>query len=116
MSQGPVTSAPSAGPATGPDRELLAKRDRLTERFTAMQLDLGGVYYEMAIRDHIQHDVLIRKAAELQRVDAELRQVQQQIDGAGACAACGTPAPAGAVFCGKCGAPLSAAAPVSTPV
>ena len=115
MSQGPVTSAPSAGPATGPDRELLAKRDRLTERFTAMQLDLGGVYYEMAIRDHIQHDVLIRKAAELQRVDAELRQVQQQIDGAGACATCGTPSPAGAVFCGKCGAPLSAAAPASTP-
>jgi len=112
VSQAAATSRPSGDP---PTRELLAKRDRLTERFTAMQLDLGGIYYEMAIRDHIQHDVLIRKAAELQRVDAELRQVQQQIDGAGACATCGTPSPAGAVFCGKCGAPLSAAAPASTP-
>ena len=48
-----------------------------------MQLDLGGVYYEMAIRDHVKHDVLIRKAAELQRVDAELRRVEQLLQGGG---------------------------------
>ena len=37
-----------------------------------MQADLGGAFYEMAIRDHVRMDVLTRKAAELQRVDAEL--------------------------------------------
>ena len=45
------------------DRELLAKRHRLTERLTAMQLDLGGVYYEMAVRDQIHVDVIVKRAA-----------------------------------------------------
>jgi hypothetical protein len=67
---GPTDSELSA------ERELLAKRDRLVERFAAMQLDLGGVYYEMAIRGHVKGDVLTRKAAEMQRVDAELRQLE----------------------------------------
>jgi hypothetical protein len=62
------------------DRELLAKRDRLIERFTGMQLDLGGVYYEMAIRDYVKPDVLTRKAAEMQRVDAELRLLEGVLD------------------------------------
>ena len=111
MSQ--AASVPAAGVAA-PDRELLAKRDRLVERFTAMQLDLGGVYYEMAIRDHVQPDVLTRKAAELQRVDAELRQVEQMIDaGAGArtCAACGAVSTPSSAFCGHCGTPLAAPQP-----
>ena len=60
-----------------PRSELVDKRDRLLERFTAMQLDLGGLFYEMAIRDHIRLDILTGKAAELQRVDAELGQVEQ---------------------------------------
>ena len=42
-----------------------------------MQADLGGVFYEMAIRDHVRMDVLTRKAAELQRVDAALAQVER---------------------------------------
>ena len=37
-----------------------------------MQSELGGLFYEMAIRDHVRMDVLIDKAAALQRVDAEL--------------------------------------------
>ncbi len=52
--------------------DLIAQRDRLLEKFTVMQADLGGAFYEMAIRDHVRMDVLTRKAAELQRVDAEL--------------------------------------------
>jgi hypothetical protein len=48
-------------------QELLARRERLTERFTLMQADLGGVFYEMAIRDHVRMEVLTQKAAELQR-------------------------------------------------
>lgn len=61
------------------DAELLAKRDRLTERFALLQADLGGVFYEMAIRDHVQMDVLTAKAAELQRVDIELEQVEREL-------------------------------------
>lgn len=96
------------------DRQLLAKRDRLIERFAAMQLDLGGVYYEMAIRDHVNSDVLLRKAAEMQRVDAELRHVEAVLAGAdaraGACAACGAQHAADAAFCSQCGSPVAAGA------
>ena len=105
----PATAPVPAAPARA-DRELLARRDRLTERLTAMQLDLGGAYYEMAIRDHIAHDVLLRKAAELQRVDAELRQVDALLAGAAApCAACGTPYAQGAAYCSSCGTALAGA-------
>jgi hypothetical protein len=57
--------------------DLRAQRDRLLEKFTIMQTDLGGAFYEMAIRDHVRMDVLTRKAAELQRVDAELLAVER---------------------------------------
>jgi hypothetical protein len=63
------------------DRELLARRDRLTERFALLQADLGGVFYEMAIRDHVRMDVLTSKAAELQRVDADLAAVERELRG-----------------------------------
>ena len=45
-----------------------------------MQADLGGAFYEMAIRDHVRMDVLTRKAAELQRVDAELLAVERVLE------------------------------------
>jgi hypothetical protein len=97
----------------GVDRQLLAKRDRLIERFAAMQLDLGGAYYEMAIRDHLNNDVLIRKAAEMQRVDAELRQLEGVLEQVGAadgtCPACDALAAPGAAFCSRCGSSLVAA-------
>ena len=48
---------PAAVPAADP--ELLAQRDRLVERFAIMQCELGGLFYEMAIRDHVRMDVLI---------------------------------------------------------
>lgn len=60
--------------------DLRAQRDRLLEKFTIMQADLGGAFYEMAIRDHVRLDVLTRKAAELQRVDAELRQAEEMLE------------------------------------
>jgi hypothetical protein len=96
------------------DRELLAERDRLVERFTRMQADLGGVCYEMAIRDHVRMEVLTRKAAELQRVDADLAEVERRLRGddgpvVAACAACGTPHGAEARFCSRCGHALTAA-------
>ncbi len=60
--------------------ELRVQRDRLLEKFTIMQTDLGGAFYEMAIRDHVRMDVLARKAAELQRVDAELLAVERMLE------------------------------------
>ena len=71
-----------AGAAIGlspAEHDLLARRERLTERFALLQADLGGVFYEMAIRDHVAMDVLTRKAAELQRVDADLQQVEREL-------------------------------------
>lgn len=66
---------------TARERELLARRELLTERFTLLQTDLGGAFYEMAIRDHVRLDVLTRKAAELQRVDRELAEVERELRG-----------------------------------
>jgi hypothetical protein len=110
-----LPEAAGAGQRAPADRELLAKRDRLIERFAAMQLDLGGVYYEMAIREHINHAVLTRKAAEMQRVDAELSQVEGVLDGGGSgsgrCPACDAPYASGSVFCSQCGNSLAAPAP-----
>jgi hypothetical protein len=60
--------------------DLVAQRDRLLEKFTIMQADLGGAFYEMAIRDHVRMDVLTRKAAELQRVDAELLAADRMLE------------------------------------
>jgi hypothetical protein len=91
--------------------ELIAQRDRLLEKFTVMQADLGGAFYEMAIRDHVRLDVLTRKAAELQRVDAELLAVErvlelERADAAGLCPSCGAPFGHGVRFCAQCGNPL----------
>jgi hypothetical protein len=88
--------------------ELIAQRDRLLEKFTVMQADLGGAFYEMAIRDHVRLDVLTRKAAELQRVDAELLTAErvlelERADAAGLCPGCGAPYGHAVRFCAQCG-------------
>ena len=116
---------PKAAPAPAPapeNKELQAQRDRLLEKFTVMQADLGGAFYEMAIRNHVRLDVLTRKAAELQRVDADLAQVERELRGnplppiapAGACPACGTPHAVQSRFCHSCGQPLAGSAPGTT--
>lgn len=96
--------------AGSPSPELLAQRERLTERFALMQSELGGLFYEMAIRDHVQMDVLIAKAAALQNVDTELAQLEHLLHGGGAigghCPSCGTAHARGAAFCSQCAAPL----------
>ena len=101
-------AAPAAPAPPAENKELLAQRDRLLEKFTVMQADLGGAFYEMAIRDHVRLDVLTRKAAELQRVDAELLAVErlleiERADAAGLCASCGSPYGAADRFCPQCG-------------
>jgi hypothetical protein len=97
--------------AAEPNRELIAERDRLLEKFTVMQADLGGAFYEMAIRDHVKMDVLTRKAAELQRLDMELGEVEEALaversDSTSACDSCDAEYEPGAKFCSQCGEEL----------
>ena len=99
------TAPPTPEPAPE-NKELVAQRDRLLEKFTVMQADLGGAFYEMAIRDHVRLDVLTRKAGELQRVDAELLAAERQLelertDAAGHCPTCNADR-----FCPQCGSSL----------
>jgi hypothetical protein len=95
-------------PKVEENAELRVQRDRLLEKFTIMQADLGGAFYEMAIRDHVRMDVLTRKAAELQRVDADLLALErmlelQRSDAAGMCPSCGSPYGPAVRFCPQCG-------------
>jgi hypothetical protein len=83
-----------------------------------MQADLGGAFYEMAIRDHVRLDVLTRRAAELQRVDAELAEVERRLelersDAAGICTTCGAPYGHGMRFCPQCGEQVTATTPAA---
>jgi hypothetical protein len=107
----PSHPAPTPSHPAAPSPDLVAQRDRLTERFALMQSELGGLFYEMAIRDHVKMEVLIEKAAALQRVDVELAQLDHLLhDGDGAigghCSNCGTAHARGAAFCSQCAAPL----------
>jgi hypothetical protein len=111
----PATAAGAdpLSPASGsePSIDLTRRRDDLRTRFAELQCDLGGLVYEMAIRDHIRVDVLVRRAAILQDVDAELGEVErilhlEETGDAGSCASCGAPHSSGAVYCWQCGQPL----------
>jgi hypothetical protein len=108
----PASAARSAPPThDGPRSELQRKRDALAEQVTEMHWDLGGLAYEMAIRDHFRLDVLVRRAAALQERDAELAEVERLLrmehDGvAGSCPGCGAPHSRGAVYCWQCGGTL----------
>ena len=99
--------------AAGLAAELRGRRERLLERYTLTQLELGGAFYEMAIRDHVNVEALLPRAAELQRIDAELAQLDQIIASgsavAGTCPACEAPYARGAAFCWQCGAALGVA-------
>ena len=112
----PAAQAPGSTPGEEPPRQLPPvdlpqRRDELTARFAELQCDLGGLTYEMAIRNHIRVEVLVRKAAILQDVDAELGEVErilrtEETGTAGSCASCGAPHSGGAVYCWQCGQPL----------
>jgi hypothetical protein len=91
--------------------ELRHRRNELAEKVATLHWDLGGLTYEMAIRDHFRLDVLVRKAAELQEADAELGEVERLVADAeqgvgGQCRACGAPHSRGAAYCWRCGQPL----------
>ncbi len=103
-------AAEANGPA-GSMQQLRRRRRELAERVAELTWDLGGLAYEMAIRDHYRLDVIARKAAELQQADAELDEVQRLLAGAeagihGQCRSCGAVHSRGAAFCWHCGASL----------
>lgn len=90
---------------------LRIKRDEIAERVAGLTWDLGGLTYEMAIRDHFRLEVLVRRAAELQEADAELGEVErllaiEETAVTGSCRSCGAEHSRGAVYCWKCGQPL----------
>jgi hypothetical protein len=104
-----AAAAPSAGP--DPNAELRARRNALAEEVAELTWDLGGLTYEMAVRDHFRLDVLVRRAAALQERDAELGEVERLLAAAdqgvsGDCRSCGAPHSRGAAYCWKCGQPL----------
>jgi hypothetical protein len=120
------SSSPSAAPVLAPGSgspsgsstpqdtgrsELRRRRDALAEQVTELHWDLGGLAYEMAIRDHFRLDVLVRRAAVLQERDAELAEIErllrlEESASAGACPHCAAPHSRGALFCWQCGATL----------
>jgi len=91
--------------------DLRRRRDQLNARVAELQWDLGGLAYEMAIRDEIHVEVLVKRAAVLQEADAELSEIErilklEETGMAGVCANCGAPHSTGASFCWQCGRPL----------
>jgi hypothetical protein len=100
---------------SGPDQQavvdLKRRRAQLSARVAELQFDLGGLVYEMAIRDRIRVDVIVKRAALLQDADAELSEVErilrlEETSTAGSCANCGAPHSSGAGYCWQCGQPL----------
>src|SRR5674476_1207566 len=106
----PVGGLANVQPAlNGSMAELRRRRYELAERVAELTWDLGGLTYEMAIRDHYRLDVLARRAAELQAADAQLGAVQRLLATAeagvhGQCRSCGAVHSRGASFCWHCGA------------
>ena len=110
----PFTAASAAAAASAGDSvDLQRRRDQLTARVAELQFDLGGLVYEMAIRNQIRVEVIVKRAAALQDADSELAEVQrilrlEQTSTAGACGQCGAPHSSGAGFCWQCGQPILA--------
>lgn len=124
-----LTGGPAAAPVAGQPRgrgrkdgtgpvggnvgrpDLVKQREALSKRFAELQWDLGGIAYEMGKRKQFKRDVLVKRADELKKVDAELGQIERvlrmdQEGAAGTCPHCGSLQARGAVFCWQCGKEL----------
>jgi len=102
-----TSTAGGVAPAPTPT-ELTKRRDELAQRVAEMQWDLGGLFYEMAIRDQIRLPVLVERAARMQEADAELGEIERMIHNdhtgsAGNCTKCGALYSRGAGYCWRCG-------------
>ena len=117
----PASASPASAPAPAGRSDLERRRDALAEQVTELHWDLGGLAYEMAIRDHFRLDVLVRRAALLQERDAELAEVErllrmEQAGVAGSCPSCAAPHSRGALYCWQCGTTLMERLPSSTAI
>jgi hypothetical protein len=88
--------------------DLQRRREQLVARVAELQWDLGGLVYEMATRNTIKVDVLVKRAVDLQDADAELSEVErivrmEETGASGSCGSCGAPHSSGATFCWQCG-------------
>lgn len=93
--------------------DLERRREQLVARVAELQWDLGGLVYEMIVRNSIDVEVIVKRAVPLQDADAELSEVErilrtEQTGTAGVCTSCGAPHSSGATFCWQCGKPLLA--------
>ena len=108
----PVAPPPPGTPPTESQViDLERRRDTLKARVAEMQWDLGGLVYEMAIRDRIHIDVLVKRAALLQDADSELSEIERILRlehsaTAGVCVSCAAPHSTGASYCWQCGQPI----------
>ncbi len=105
----------SAVPQSAEVRRLREERLRLAELVAERTWDLGGLTYEMAVRDHFRVDVLAKKAAELQELESQLSEIERLLANAdgvgGSCRYCGSPHARGAAYCWRCGHPLGTPQP-----
>jgi hypothetical protein len=116
----PITPPVGGDPTPETESQALAalrqRRRELAGQVLELHWDLGGVAYEMAIRDHFRLDVLVRRAALLQERDSELAEVERLLRleegaSAGVCPTCAAPHSRGALFCWQCGTTLMERAP-----
>ncbi|MFY9264568.1 MAG: hypothetical protein WAO61_03965 [Solirubrobacterales bacterium] len=107
--------------AADPEQAELERRvAELKDRYAKLQWDLGGLTYEMAARNFFKLEVLRTRAAELQRVDAELGEATrlsniERAEAGGDCPQCGSLFGRGSFFCWNCGFRFSAPAGRTAP-
>lgn len=77
----PGADGPSPPPPVAEENRaaLERRREELAAQVAEQHWDLGGLAYEMAIRNHFRNDVLLRRAALLQERDAELAEVERKL-------------------------------------
>jgi hypothetical protein len=122
----PIATPPSPAAQKAQARtDMELRRERLAGELAQLQWDLGGLTYEMAIRDHFRLDVLTHQAGLLQEIDAELAETERLLaldesSAAGSCPVCSAMFARGSSFCWRCGtqlmtqtAPAVAPAPTS---
>lgn len=107
----PTAAAPQIAVQHDLTVDLERRRDQLVAKVAELQWDLGGLVYEMAVRNQMDIEVLVKRAVGLQDADAELSEVErilrmEQTGTAGSCTSCGAPHSMGATFCWQCGQPL----------
>jgi hypothetical protein len=116
--RGAKGAAPAKAVGGAGAKKLSKQRDLLAQRFAEAQYDLGGIAYEMAIRDKFRQQVLKDKAAKLRELDAQLTQVDGMLKLgatgiAGSCPNCDALQAKGARFCWQCGFNLKAKRPAA---